>query len=47
MSVTGKRSLSWAKVKLGMPGHRVFDYIGVLVGMSDYLLYNASEYKTV
>lgn len=30
-----------------MPGHRVFDYIGVLVGMSDYILYNASEYKSV
>lgn len=30
-----------------MPGPRVFGYIGVLVGMSDYVLYNVSEYKSV
>lgn len=30
-----------------MPGHRVFDSIGVLVGMSDYVLYNVSDYKSM
>lgn len=46
MSVTMKRSLSWAKgVRVCL--ETVFDYIGVLVSKGDFVLYNVNKYKCV